>query len=98
MINVMLKIRIGIILIVISWLPIAQTVLYIAHSNGNLTNDLQSQKFRLTVWAVQIIIGWIGLWMIGAVAFKLAKQSGWKKTPAKFWQLFLHGHNEQPGD
>jgi hypothetical protein len=96
----MMRIRAGIILIIVSWLPIAQTILYIAHSNGHLTSDSESQEVRLVVWGIQILIGFVGLWLVGEVAIKMAKESGWKKTPGNIWRLFLHGHNsssDSPG-
>ena len=89
----MARVRLGIILIVLSWLPFAQLFLYIAHSNGKLSSDASSNEFRLAIWGIQVIIGLIGLWLVGKLAIQIAKEAGWKQTPSRVWQLFLHGQN-----
>lgn len=71
----------GIALIVVSWLPVAQVALAIMHDNGKLTSDHASQTFRLVVWGVQFMIGFVGLWLAGSVAIQTAKQSGWRAAP-----------------
>jgi phosphotransferase system glucose/maltose/N-acetylglucosamine-specific IIC component len=83
----MLRLRIGILLIIISWLPIAQLILIIAHNHQQLTSTQASNDLRLIVWGIQIIIGFIGLWLAGKVAVTAAKQDGWKQTPKHLWQL-----------
>jgi hypothetical protein len=91
----MKRLRLGILLIIISWLPIAQTVLWIAHDNGKLKSEHQSNQVRLLIWAVQIFIGFIGLWLAGKVAIATTKQDGLKKTPSNLWQLFRHGSPDE---
>ncbi len=78
-------------LIILSWLPFAQLLIFIAHNNNQLTDPASAQKFRLAIWGVQIIIGLIGLWFVGEVAVKAAKEEGWKRTPHKIWHLFKSG-------
>ncbi|HSX46126.1 MAG TPA: hypothetical protein VLG27_03960 [Candidatus Saccharimonadia bacterium] len=84
----MAKLRVGIILILVSWLPIAQVALVIAHDHHHLTSQHASDTFRLIIWGIQILIGFVGLWLAGRVAIKTAKQDGWKHTPANIWKLF----------
>jgi hypothetical protein len=72
----MAKVRIGIFLIVFSWLPIAQVALIIAHNHQRLTSADASDSFRLTVWAIQVVIGLVGVWLVGKVAVDAAKTSG----------------------
>jgi len=86
----MSRLRLGVLLIIISWFPFAQIFLWIAHNNDHLTGESASQKFRLCVWAVQIVIGFVGVWLVGRLAVDAAKKDGWKKTPANLWRLFLH--------
>jgi len=85
------RLRLGIILFIVSWLPIAQIALAIAHNNGQLTSDKDSQTFRLTVWTIQFLIGLIGIWFAGQVAINAAKQDGWRQTPKRLWRLFWSG-------
>jgi hypothetical protein len=84
----MRRLRLGIILIIISWLPFAQVALYIAHSNNKLSSESASSEFRLAVWGVQVVIGLVGLWLVGELAIKEAKAAGWKHTPKRLWELF----------
>lgn len=87
----MKRLRAGILLVLISWLPIAQLSLYIAHNNGKLASDQASDSFRATVWGIQIIVGLIGVGLAGRVALDEAKKEGWKRTPALLWKLFREG-------
>jgi hypothetical protein len=89
--NKIFRLRLGIILFILSWVPFAQIGLAIAHDHGKLTSDHSSQIFRLTVWTVQFFIGLIGVWLAGKVAINAAKQDGWRHTPKKLWRLFWSG-------
>jgi len=87
----MLRLRIGVTLIILSWFPFAQILLFIAHNQGKLLSSDSSQKFRLLIWGIQILIGFVGLIIAGKVAADTAKKDGWKKTPGNLWHLFWHG-------
>jgi hypothetical protein len=89
------RLRLGIFLWLMSWMPFAQVMLYIAHNNGKLTSASSSNTFRLTVWGIQVVIGLVGVWLVGKLAFGEAKKAGWRKTPRRLWELFLHGPDEQ---
>ena len=84
----MARVRIGLLLIVFSWLPLAQALINIAHHAGHLTSVDASDKVRIAIWAVQIVIGLIGVWLVGKVAVRAAKTDGWKHTPFNLWRLF----------
>ncbi len=92
--NGLFRLRAGIVLIAVSWLPVAQVVLIIAHDNGKLTSEHASETFRLAVWGVQTLIGLVGIWLAGSVAIRTAKQSGWRAAPKKMWHLFRTGATE----
>jgi hypothetical protein len=87
----MRRVRIGILLIILSWLPIAQVTIYIAHQHHHLTSNDASDSFRFAVWGVQFIIGFIGLWLVGKVAMATARASGIKRLPGNIWHLFWEG-------
>lgn len=87
----MLRLRIGVLLIVISWLPFAQLFLWVAHNNGKLQTEQASTQFRLSVWAIQILIGFVGVWLVGKLAVQTARQNGIKKVPGELWRLFKTG-------
>ena len=82
------RLRFGIILILLSWIPFAQMLIYIAHNNDKLTSEGSANTFRLAIWGIQILVGLIGLWLAGKVAISAAKEDGWQQTPKHLWQLF----------
>lgn len=90
----MTRLRLGVLLIALSWFPFAQIFLVVAHNHNLLMSDQASQLFRLGVWAMQIVIGLIGVWLAGKTAVAEAKREGWKKTPAHLWRLIIHGQAE----
>jgi hypothetical protein len=92
--NKIFRLRLGIALFILSWLPIAQIGLIIAHNHGKLTSDHDSQVFRIIVWTIQFLIGLVGIWLAGQVVIKAAKQDGWRHTPKKLWHLFWSGQAE----
>lgn len=94
----MKRLRTGIILILISWVPIAQIGLAIAHNHNLIMGDQASQEFRVTVWGIQIFIGLVGVGLAGRVAIDEAKQEGWKHTPSAIWKLFWQGQQPEPSD
>jgi len=87
----LLRLRVGVLLIVLSWFPFAQITIRIAHSNGDLTNDDSATAFRLVVWGIQVVVGVVGLLLVGKAAVDEAKRMGWRGTPRRMWQLFVHG-------
>jgi hypothetical protein len=90
----MLKLRLGVILIIISWLPFAQVLVYIAHNNNQLTSEDAASELRLAVWGIQILVGLIGLWLVGELAIKEVKEAGWRHTPRRLWKLFWSKEDE----
>jgi hypothetical protein len=87
----MLRLRLGILLFVISWLPLAQLFLNIAHGHNLLLSEKSSQAFRLAVWTLQFIIGLAGVWLAGKIVIHQARRDGWRKAPAHLWRLFWRG-------
>ena len=89
-----LRLRVGILLIALSWFPFAQILIYIAQNNGKLTSDSSANTFRLVVWGIQIVVGLVGVALVGKLAVEEAKKAGWRKTPRRLWELFRHGPEE----
>ena len=54
-----LRIRLGVSLVVISWLPIAQVLIWVTSADS-----AQSGRVRLVVWAIQIPLGFAGVAMV----------------------------------
>ena len=89
-----LRLRVGILLWALSWFPFAQIMISIAQQNGKLTSPSSANTFRLCVWGIQIVVGLVGVWLVGKLAFAEAKRAGWRKTPRRLWELFRHGPEE----
>jgi len=92
----LLRLRVGMLLIVLSWFPFAQIMIHVAHTKGMLTSDKSTTAFRLVVWGIQIVVGLVGVWLVGRVAVEEAKRSGWRRTPGRLWRLFLRGPEAAP--
>jgi hypothetical protein len=88
------RLRLGLLLVILSWFPFAQIVIGIANHQGNLTSESAAQEVRLTIWGIQFLVGFVGLWLAGAVAVATAKADGWRRLPSNLWNLLKNG--EQP--
>jgi hypothetical protein len=89
-----LRLRVGILLMALSWFPFAQIIIYIARNHGRLTSDSSASSFRLLVWGIQIVVGLVGVALVGKLAVEEAKRTGWRRTPRRLWELFRHGPEE----
>ncbi|TAH33937.1 hypothetical protein EYC58_00055 [Candidatus Saccharibacteria bacterium] len=92
--NELFRLRMGIVLFVLSWFPFAQIGIAIAHNNGKLTSGHSAQTFRLVIWGIQTLVGFVALWLAGSVAIQTAKRDGWRAAPKKLWHLFRTGATE----
>jgi hypothetical protein len=81
-----MRLRLGVGLFILSWLPIAQLVVWI----GGLSGD-DAGTVRLWIWGIQIVIGWIGLVLVGTIAAKVIKGVGWRRMPQTLWLMLRTG-------
>jgi hypothetical protein len=87
----LVRLRLGVLLIILSWLPFAQILISVLRDHGQLTGDRSASSLRLVVWGIQIVVGLVGLLLVGKVTIKEAKRAGWRRTPGRLWQLFWRG-------
>jgi hypothetical protein len=85
------RLRLGILLIVLSWFPFAQILIGIAHEHGRLASDRSALVLRLVVWGIQTLVGLVGLLLVGRLAVAEARRTGWRRTPRRLWHLFWRG-------
>jgi hypothetical protein len=78
------RIRLGVALVVISWLPIAQLVIWLTGASGSSADHL-----RYAIWGVQIVIGIVGVAIAGRETIDLAKSVGWRRLPRVVWRLVV---------
>lgn len=77
-----LQIRLGVGLVIASWLPIAQTVIWLGSMSGS-----QATELRATIWGIQIVVGFIGVLIAGRETIQIAKSVGWRRSPGVVWGL-----------
>jgi hypothetical protein len=80
-------------LFVLSWLPLAQFVIW---STG--TTDEHAGRVRIVVWTLQSLVGFLGVALAGSATFKLARQLGWRRVPPALWVMFRTGRSVAPDD
>ena len=85
------RLRLGMLLIVLSWFPFAQIFISLAHDHGRLTTESSTSAFRLVIWGIQIVVGLVGVVLVGRLTLDEAKRAGWRHTPRRLWQLFWRG-------
>ena len=73
-----MKLRIGIILWALSWIPYGVIL--------GLTG-----KALTAAWAVEITLGIVGLALAGTEFAQAVKTSGWKGAPKVAWHALIHG-------
>lgn len=77
-----IRIRIGVALVVLSWLPIAQVTIWLTSASGG-----QADTLRAVIWGVQIAIGLFGVALAGRETIQIAKSVGWRRSPGVVWRL-----------
>lgn len=77
-----LRIRIGVSLVVLSWLPFAQLAIWLTSASGD-----QADRLRVAIWGVQVVVGLVGVAIAGAQTIEIAKRVGWRKSPGVVWNL-----------
>jgi len=87
----LVRLRLGILLIILSWFPFAQILISVGQDHGHLTSDNSASVFRLVIWGIQIVVGLVGVLLVGKVTLEEAKRAGWRRTPRHLWRLFWRG-------
>jgi hypothetical protein len=72
------RLRIGIVLWLMSWVPFAAIV------------GADSAE-RAAIWTAQVVIGILGLALAGTAFATMVKTVGWRHAPAAAWRTLLHG-------
>jgi hypothetical protein len=81
------RLRIGVGLFILSWLPVAQLVVWIGGLDGDRAGEV-----RAAIWAIQALIGVVGLILAGAAAKGVVKGVGWRRLPKALWAMVRTGH------
>lgn len=90
----MFRIRLGIILFIISWLPFEPLIVIWAHHHNVANGWRLSTIAILILWIVQFIIGLIGIYFVGKAVLKESRRYGIKQAIINLWHIFLHGEGK----
>jgi hypothetical protein len=71
-----------VILVIASWLPIAQTAIWLTSAPQG-----EADRIRAAVWSIQVAIGLIGAAVAGRETVRIARSVGWRRSPAVVWTL-----------
>ncbi|WP_157546485.1 hypothetical protein [Hamadaea tsunoensis] len=80
------RLRSGVGLFLLSWVPFAQLYIWIADLSGE-----SADKARVSIWTVQYLIGFIGLVLAGTAAKVAIRAAGWKHLPITLWRMLWTG-------
>jgi len=85
------RLRAGIIIWILSWMPLPTLVVHLLHDSGHLQNDKATSLAYAVLWGTQIIIGLCGLLLAGKETLTLAKVDGKRGLPRNLWRIVIHG-------
>ena len=83
-----IRLRTGLALFVLSWVPFAQIVIWTADMT-----EPRAGQFRIAVWTVQFLVGIVGIALAGAESVRMARGLGWRRTPSALWIMFRTGRS-----
>lgn len=78
------RIRLGVGLVVLSWVPVAQVAIHLMGATGSAADHI-----RYAVWSIQVLVGFAGVAIAGKETIDLAKSVGWRRLPRAVWRLMV---------
>lgn len=83
------RLRLGIGMWLLSWVPFASAVVVFAQDQGWVSSGQQAHRLLMALWAVQITIGFIGIFIAGSEAITLVKSYGLRNVPKQAWRIII---------
>lgn len=80
------KLRIGVFLVLLWWLPFWALATPISEKTG-----IKISVLTIAIMGVQTVIGIIGLYLAGKTVRKIIKSLPFKKVPGALWYMLLKG-------
>jgi hypothetical protein len=93
-----LRLRLGVLLILLWLLPFWALGEPIAHSLSGLSNPPSVVAVTTTIVVVQTIIGLLGFWVAGTEVKSIIKGSTMRHALGAIWSMLLHGDIRGQGD
>jgi hypothetical protein len=86
-----LRLRLGVALIILWWIPFWALAPYIEHSLSGLSNPPSVAAITTAIVVVQTIVGLLGFWVAGTQVKAIVKGSTKKQALRAIWSIFIHG-------
>ena len=86
-----LRLRVGVLLILLWIVPFWALAPYIAHSLSGLSNPPSVAAVTTSIVIVQTIIGLLGSWVAGTQVKSIIKGSTKRHALGAIWSILLHG-------
>ncbi len=88
------KLRAGVFLIFIWWIPLYVLIPAAAAANGSGSTAVSQTQITVIIILVQSILGVIGFFLIGKSLAGVLKKVKFKYMPKVFWRMFWSGNTE----
>jgi hypothetical protein len=89
-----LRLRVGVLLILLWIVPFWALAPYIANSLSGLSNPPSVAAVTTTIVIVQTVIGLLGSWVAGTQVKSIIKGSTKRHALGAIWSILLHGESE----
>ena len=89
-----LRLRLGVLLILLWLIPFWALAPYLAHSLRGLSNPPSVATVTAAIVAVQTILGLLGFWVAGTEVKSIIKGSTMRHALGATWSIFIHGKVE----
>jgi hypothetical protein len=86
-----LRLRVGVLLILLWLIPFWALAPEIAHSLSGLSDPPSVATVTATIVAVQTVIGLLGFWVAGTEVKSIIRGSTMKQALGATWSIFIHG-------
>jgi hypothetical protein len=86
-----LRLRVGVALILLWWLPFWALAPYLTHSLSGLSNPPSVGAVTTVIVVVQTVVGLLGFWVAGRQVKAIVQGSTKKRALRAIWSIFLHG-------
>ena len=93
-----LRLRVGVLLILLWIVPFWALAEPIAHSLSGLSNPPSVAAVTTAIVVVQSILGLLGFWVAGTEVKSIIKGSTMRHALGAIWSIFIHGDIRGQGD
>jgi len=86
-----LRLRVGVVLIAIFWIPIWLLAPVLAH-----LLDRPAASVTVVIALIQTVLGVIGVLLAGRPTLTLVRHTGWRAVPKTIWRVLWTGKLDEP--